>query len=130
MASVSHVATFAAPRGRRKRARQDVARIHLNVIYRDGFWCSFSVLEGEVTDEGIFPMNSHRSFLHVTMRTSGSAGGAHRIPSTGAVRAWAMRGIVVLALVLGGLGAAASASPGHGSTTSHVQSSPLRPWMY
>ena len=85
---------------------------------------------GKSTDEGIFPMNSHRSFSHVITRTSGSAGGAHRMPSTGAVRTWAMRGIVVLALALGGAGAAASAPHGHGSTTSHVQSSPLRPWMY
>ena len=114
----------AKPSGRR------AARIHPNAVCRDSFWCSFSVLEGEVTDEGIFPMNSHRSFSHVITQASGPAGGAHRMPSTGAVRTWAMRGIVVLALALGGAGAAASAPHGHGSTTSHVQSSPLRPWMY
>ena len=57
-------------------------------------------------------MKAHKSLWHVIMRTSGWAGSAPREPSTGTVRAWARRGILVLALVLGGLAAAAS---GHGS---------------
>jgi hypothetical protein len=58
-------------------------------------------------------MSTHRQLLHVSRQTSGSAG-AHRAPSTWAVRAWLARAILVLALVLGGLGAVA-ASPGHHS---------------
>ena len=59
------------------------------------------------------------------MRTSGSVGSAPREPSTGTVRAWTGR-ILILALVLGSLGAATSVSPGHGST-GHVQSSTHQP---
>jgi hypothetical protein len=114
----------------RDRSASDVARIHPNAISRDGFWCSFSVLEGEVTDEGIFPMNSQRSFSHVITRTSRSAGGAHRAPSPGTVRVWAKRGILVVALVLGSLGAVASASPGHVSTGHVRANTSQRPWMY
>jgi hypothetical protein len=71
-------------------------------------------------------MKTHRWLWHVIMRTGGSVGSALREPSTGTVRAWAARGIVVLALVLGGLGAAASASPGHGSA-GHFQASAHQP---
>jgi hypothetical protein len=62
-------------------------------------------------------MKTHRSLLHVIMRVGGSVSSARRETSTGTVRARAARGILVLALalVLGSLGAAASASPGHGS---------------
>jgi len=62
-------------------------------------------------------MKTHRPLLHVIMRAGGSVSSARRESSTGTVRARAARGILVLALalVLGSLGAAASASPGHGS---------------
>jgi hypothetical protein len=70
-------------------------------------------------------MKTHRWLWHVIMRTSRSVGSAPSEPSTGTVRAWT-RGILILALVLGGLGAAASASPGHGST-GHVQASANQP---
>jgi hypothetical protein len=73
-----------------------------------------------VTDEGTFLMKTQRWLLHAHMQTSGSVGGAHRKRSTGTVRAWEKRGIVVLALLLGSLGAAASASPGNGHE-GHVQ---------
>jgi hypothetical protein len=62
-------------------------------------------------------MKTHGWIRHVIMRASGSVGSAPREASTGTVRAWASRAILVLALVLGSLGAAAS---GHGST-GHVQ---------
>jgi hypothetical protein len=89
-------------------------------------------------------MSTHRQLLHVSMRTSGSAGGAHRAPSTRTARAWATRGILVLALVLGSLGAVALASPGHHSaghahasahqpaTAKSVTSGQINkmPWMY
>jgi hypothetical protein len=75
-------------------------------------------------------MNSHKSFSHVITRASGSTGGAHRAPSTGAVRAWATRGILVLALALGSLGAATAASPAHGKTGHVHASARQRPWMY
>jgi uracil DNA glycosylase len=68
-------------------------------------------------------MKAHRSLRHVIMRTSGSVGSAPRELSTRTVRAWARRGILVLALVLGCLGAAAS---GHGSA-GHVQASAHQP---
>jgi hypothetical protein len=71
-------------------------------------------------------MKTHRRLWHVIMRTSGSVGSASREPSTRTVRARATRGILVLALVLGGLGAAASALPGHVST-GHVQASAHQP---
>lgn len=65
-----------------------------------------------------------KTLRHVIMRTSGSVGSAPREPFSGTVRAWATRGILVLALVLGGL-AAASVWPGHGS--SHAQVSAHQP---
>lgn len=66
-------------------------------------------------------MKTHRLW-HVITRTSGSAGSGPGEPLTGRVRAWATRGILALALVMGSLGAAALASPGHGNT-GHVQAS-------
>jgi len=68
-------------------------------------------------------MKTHRWLRRVIMRTSGWVGSAPREPATGTVRAWATRGILVLALVSGGLGAAAS---GHGSA-GHVQASAHQP---
>jgi hypothetical protein len=60
-------------------------------------------------------MKTHRRLRQVGRRTSGSVRGAHSKPSTGKVRAWAAGGILILALVLGSLGAFAAASSGHGS---------------
>ena len=85
-------------------------------------------------------MKTHRWLRHVIVRTSGSVGSAPRESSAGTVRAWVTSGILVLALVLGSLGIAASASPGHGST-GHIQASAQQladssghagklPWMY
>jgi uracil DNA glycosylase len=68
-------------------------------------------------------MKTHRWLRHVILRINGSVGSAPREPSTGTVRAWARRGILVLALVLGGLGTAAS---GHASA-GHVQASAHQP---
>jgi hypothetical protein len=75
-----------------------------------------------VTDEGTFLMKTQRWLLHAIIRTSGSAGGAHRKRSTGTVRAWEKRGIVVLALLLGSVGATASASSAD-SHEGHIQTS-------
>ena len=90
-------------------------------------------------------MKTHRSFRHVIKQISGLAGGAHRAPSTRSARTRATQGLLVLALVLGGLGATALASFGHGSagparastqqavstgTGSASAGSASRPWMY
>ncbi len=95
-------------------------------------------------------MKTQRSLWHVIMRTCGLRS-ARREPSTGTVRVRATRGILVLALALGGLGAAVVALPGHGGTgrvpasSHHPADSPAastgansttafymapRPWMY
>jgi hypothetical protein len=84
------------------------------------------------------------------MPGGGSAGGAHRGPSAGIARLRVMRGILVLALTLGGVAAVALAWPGQVSA-SHarvavqqrapgparpaglhltVSKSAPRPWMY
>jgi hypothetical protein len=61
-------------------------------------------------------MSTHRRLGHVSRPAGGPVGGAHRAPSTWTVRAWPTRGILAVALALGGLGgAAAAASPGHRS---------------
>jgi hypothetical protein len=98
------------------------------------------------TDEGIIPMKTHGQISHVAIQPRAvTAGGAHAAPRTGqAVQV--VRGAVVLALVLGGLGAAEAGSLGLGSA-SHVRvhqmvnhirpardGNPLHgvtgPWMY
>jgi hypothetical protein len=68
-------------------------------------------------------MKTHEWLRHVIMQIGGSVGSAPREPSTGTVRAWARCGLFVLALVLGGLCAAAS---GHDSA-GHVQASAHQP---
>ncbi len=60
-------------------------------------------------------MKTHRSLWHVIMRAGGPVGSARHEPPRGTVRARATRGILVLALMLGSLGAAGLALPGHGS---------------
>lgn len=97
---------------------QSAARIYPNAISGDGSWCSFSLLDDltvKLPNEGIFSMDTHRSLWHAVMQAAGSASGAHRAVARGTVRARAARRILVLALVLGGLGAAALTLPGHGS---------------
>ena len=91
-------------------------------------------------------MKSHKPFWHAIARISGLAGGAHRKPAAGTARARAARGILVLALALGGVGTAAMMSLGHGAA-GHPQASAhhqagrrtlsaaaappnSRPWMY
>ncbi len=58
-------------------------------------------------------MKNHSSLRHITMQSGKTAGGAHRVPSAGIARTWAVRGILVLAVTLSGLGAVALAWPGH-----------------
>lgn len=60
-------------------------------------------------------MANHGSLRQVTTQTGGPVGGAHRKPSAGTDRAWAVRGILVSALVLISLGSAAAALPDHGT---------------
>ena len=96
-----------------------------------------------VTDEGIFPMNTHRRILHdaIPPRTVPVEGLAET-PRTDPLDRTA-RGILILALALGGLGAGAVASPGHGAghaishqpagttrLTASASLTPDRPWMY
>jgi hypothetical protein len=58
-------------------------------------------------------MKNHRSLRHSILQVGGLAGGTHRAPSAGIGRIRAMRGILVLALTLGSLGAVLLALPGH-----------------
>ena len=108
-------------------AWQDAARIDPNVISRDGSWCSFSLLAGLISKLPMRgpSMETHRALWHVKP-TGRSLGSARREPSTGTARARAAHGILVPALVLAGLGAAAPASPGHGSA-GHVHASAHQP---
>ncbi len=71
-------------------------------------------------------METHRSLWHVIMRTGGSAGSARREHSAGAVRVPATRGVLVLALALGSLGAAAPAASAQGSA-GHIYASAHQP---
>lgn len=71
-------------------------------------------------------MKTHRSLWHAAMRAGGWAGSARHEAPKGAVRVRVTRGILVLALVLGGLGGAALALPGHGSA-GHVQAPAHQP---
>jgi hypothetical protein len=74
----------------------------------------------QVTDEGIIPMKTHGQISHIAIPPRPvTAGGAHAAPRTGQA-AQVVRGAVVLALVLGSLGAAEAGSLGLGST-SHVR---------
>lgn len=96
-------------------------------------------------------MQAHRSLWHVIMRTAGSVRSARRECSMGMARSRATRGILVLALVLGGLGAAALAQwhgvAGHVGASAHPPADSLAlpagadvmgssvigrglPWMY
>lgn len=54
-------------------------------------------------------------------RTGGMPGGAHRKSPTRAIRAWAARGALALAVAAGGAGAFVAATAGHGSA-GHIQS--------
>jgi len=65
-------------------------------------------------------MKNHSSLTHIKVRGGRTAGGAHRVPSTGIAHTWAMRGILLLAVTLSGLGAVALAWPGHVSA-GHAQ---------
>jgi hypothetical protein len=84
---------------------------------------------------GPSPMKSRSSLWNGTS-TSGPAGGAHRRLSAHrrsprSARARAMRGILVLALVLGSLGGLAVASMGHaGSGHDHGGVAIFHPWMW
>jgi hypothetical protein len=69
-------------------------------------------------------MRAHKSLRHVIHRTTAPAGRAPTPPSAGTARVWATSGILALALLPGGLGAAAPAAHGHASagrvhTTAH-----------
>jgi hypothetical protein len=60
-------------------------------------------------------MKTHSWSVHMAGRTSGPAHAAPRQPSAGTARAWAARGILVLALVPAAAGAVVAMSSGHGS---------------
>ena len=65
-------------------------------------------------------MKNHTSLRHMKVRGRRTAGGVHRVPSAGIAHTWALRGILVLAVTLSGLGAVALAWPGHVSA-GHAQ---------
>lgn len=65
-------------------------------------------------------MKNHRSLRHSTMHVARPAGGAHRSPPARIAHTRAVRGILVLALTLGALGAVALSWPRHVSA-GHAQ---------
>lgn len=95
----------------------------------------------QATDEGIFPMGTHRRVLHevTPARTVPAQGLAVALRAGPPIRTG--RGIIILALALGGLGAGATA--GHGSAdhadfhqpagsihlTASTRAAP-KPWIY
>jgi len=76
-------------------------------------------------------VKNHEWLLHALRRASGSARGAPDKSSTGTARVRATRGILIMALVLGSLGAVAAALSSHGNV-GHVNSVRIIqvPWMY
>jgi hypothetical protein len=74
-------------------------------------------------------MKAQRSLWRAILRTGGSAGGAHREPRTGRVRARATLGILVLALMLGSIGTSALALTAHGSAGHAHVSALTNPWI-
>jgi hypothetical protein len=83
-------------------------------------------------------MKAQRCLWRVAIRPSG----AHGRPATETARAWAVRGVLVMALALGSVGAAIAALTGHGhashpgahqpgghNSVSNVRSVSM-PWMY
>jgi hypothetical protein len=97
----------------------------------------------QVTDEGIFPMKTHRRVRYVAMHArTVPVEGLPETPRTDPM-VRATRGILILALALGGLGADAAASSGHGSADHAVSHQPAgnihltasthaasKPWIY
>jgi hypothetical protein len=67
-----------------------------------------------VANEGTLLMKTGKLSRYMTMRTGGSVRRARHASWVRTVRAQAMRGILVPALMLVSLGAGAAASPGHG----------------
>ena len=76
-------------------------------------------------------MKSHKWLSHAITRVSRPVRNTPGKPSTGRARVWATRGILVMALVLGGVGAVVAALSSHGSV-GHVSSVRIMhvPWMY
>jgi len=72
-------------------------------------------------------MNTPRSLSH-----SGTVSGAHRRTSSRTVRARVVRGILALAVALGGVGAVTAATLGHASAghAHHAKVSLIKPWMW
>lgn len=93
----------------------------------------------QATDEGIFPMGTHRRILHDvtptrTVPVQGLAGALRADPPIRAAR-----GILILALAVGGLGAGAAASAGlsgadhasyHQPTGNIHLTARSKPWIY
>lgn len=88
-------------------------------------------------------MKTHKPLLPTLVRAGAPAGSHRRVRPAGTVRIRAMRGILVLAIVFAGLGAAALAWPVHGSAgLVHVSGHPahgrglapsstiFKPWMF
>ena len=67
--------------------------------------------------KGFIPMKTHGQTSHVVMQPrTAMAGGSHRAPRPNQL-IWAVRGAVILTLVLGSLGAAEAGSLSHGSAS-------------
>jgi hypothetical protein len=123
--------------GRHHRVLPGRGRIDPNDTSCGGLWCSFSLLEAFylVPMRKDLPMKTRQWLLHARTRAGGSARGAHSKPATGTARVWAMRGILLMVLVLGGLSAAAALSGHHAAghaggrlvSFAHI---PQIPWMF
>jgi hypothetical protein len=71
-------------------------------------------------------MNTPRSLSH-----SGTVIGTHRRTSSRTVRARVVRGILALAVALGGAGAVAATALGHSAGHAHhAKVATIKPWMW
>jgi hypothetical protein len=79
----------------------------------------------------IFPMKNHQWLSHAVARAGRPVRGIPGKPSARTPRIWAARGILMMALVLGGLGIVVAASSGHGQA-GHASAVLIAqmPWMY
>ena len=109
-----------------------LARITPNAISGNALGCSFALADGLMSKSptrGHSTMMNHSSLRHARTQGGRPAGGAHRSPPARFAHTRAIRGILVLALTLGGLGAVVLTWPRHVSAGhSPGRLAEARPW--